>query len=74
MQNLSKRFAGANNPTKIIAIANQKVGLGKTSSTTDIGHLPSPDCLVEKRIFTNEGFWGMVKVVDREMKGKKKRR
>jgi hypothetical protein len=53
---LSKQFAGANNPTKIIAIANQKVGLGKTSSTTDIGLLSSPDCLVEKGIFTKEEF------------------
>jgi hypothetical protein len=68
---LSKRFAGANNPTKIIPITNQKVGLGKTSSTTDIGHLPSPDCLVEKGIFTKEEFLEMVRVVDREIKRKR---
>jgi hypothetical protein len=34
---------------------------------------PSPRMLVEKRIFTREEFLEMAKVVDREMKRKRKR-
>jgi hypothetical protein len=37
---LSKQFAGANNPTKIIAMANQKGDLGKMIFVINIGHLP----------------------------------
>jgi hypothetical protein len=37
---LLRQFAGANNPTKIIVMANQKGDLGKMIFVINIGHLP----------------------------------
>jgi hypothetical protein len=64
---LSKQFAGANNPTKIIAMANQKGGLGKMIFVINIG-ISLPRLLVEKGIFSKEEYLETVKVVEWEMR------